>query len=630
MQIAANDPFFNPRSFRTDLVKQSLNEEEHPGPKAASWVVVGQMMCRKGTDIEYTTNALSKTAIASGLRKLHTLAEQSVNLLHRFVRTDPISPEADNFQNETLLQAGSFIIKKIHALDSGARSTAGGNSKSGNGFMHLQKRLWELLLAVLTAQQSKFRSQLETWRDTFVLEEITPTELARMGEYNRGRSLFSNGAQGDISEVEAKKWGKDRLSAFGSMAIWFLYGAAGWWHCMTDPYHFNQKDVWSLMVLAHEKHRYLYPGGHAKKRHPERTPWYTLDSFIRWLLSRAHVGERDVTKIDWSFALKFWRQHITEENLTRFVLQDLMQQLRQPTPLASLGFDGHPAPQVIVQELCPNETENCRSRLLLAFFGFENEPRAVQATEHSSSSEDGSSSSSQSSGPDSQDNDAEDNASEASDPDSDAEAPSARMTGPAPTAPAASRRAPVPTDNSSNTPSPTSHRTSHARPQPTTPTQSSALAPQSRQSGIKGPAPNHGNKAGWSTTALSGSQHAGPRSGVSQGASHESARSSGFPRDQLPYVSFPTGHPANQASTSPSSSRVLVPPTSQQSFPTPHLGPGLLAQVRSPQDNENHSLEASQEDGQEDVEDGSASEERDDSDEGSESIDPHRSESETQ
>ena len=73
MQIAANDPFFNPRSFRTDLVKQSLNEEEHPGPKAASWVVVGQMMCRKGTDIEYTTNALSKTAIASGLRKLHTL-----------------------------------------------------------------------------------------------------------------------------------------------------------------------------------------------------------------------------------------------------------------------------------------------------------------------------------------------------------------------------------------------------------------------------------------------------------------------------------------------------------------------------------------------------------------------------
>jgi hypothetical protein len=173
-----------------------------------------------------------------------------------------------------MFRSGEFVLGKIKALKAGATTSAShGKTRTGNGLMILQKRIWETLFCCLMMQQSLFQEDLDHCIKTNSFPNKTMRISQYMSEAERNKSLFK---QGDVKDTNDKKalieWGQDRLAAFGSMVIFFLFGAAGWWHCLPDSHHYNQKDVWVLVHLARGKSEWLYEKGHLSERRPSATP----------------------------------------------------------------------------------------------------------------------------------------------------------------------------------------------------------------------------------------------------------------------------------------------------------------------------------------------------------------------
>ncbi|KAA1103662.1 Golgi to ER traffic- protein [Puccinia graminis f. sp. tritici] len=330
LQVDAGDPFWTEEAVNLSIIKKAHDSKD--SVKAASWITLYGMMLRVDHYADYTEDTNTVKLFEGAFRKLHTLTVSSFNEFHRYVlpsEKKPVDKSIPSFKQDTALQAGRFVINKIKSLKVGAATAAHhGNARTGNGLMLLQKRIWDTLLC-------------------------------------RAQSLYKHGDVKDTKNAKAmKEWGEDRLAAFGSMAIFFLYGAAaGWWQFLTDSHHYNQKDVWVLVHLAKGKSDWIYKNGHLIKRRPEDTPWYRIDSFVRWLLVKTNMHVRISDKVDWEAAPKFWAEHVTSHNIARLALQDVLSEVCMDSPLKSLNFNGEPAPDVELDEDVVASVDKCRAKL---------------------------------------------------------------------------------------------------------------------------------------------------------------------------------------------------------------------------------------------------------------------------
>ncbi|WAR57763.1 hypothetical protein PtB15_8B816 [Puccinia triticina] len=136
------------------------------------------------------------------------------------------------------------------------------------------------------------------------------------------------------------------LSAFGSMAVFFLYGAAGWWHGLTDSHNYNKQDVWALVHLTHAKHEWLYKLGHCGEQRQEDTPWYCLDSFVRWLLVECGFWSEVPEEETYGFIPQFLSTKVSELRLSRFALHNILHEVCCTGTSKSANYNGFPAPDV--------------------------------------------------------------------------------------------------------------------------------------------------------------------------------------------------------------------------------------------------------------------------------------------
>ncbi|KAA1099042.1 Golgi to ER traffic- protein [Puccinia graminis f. sp. tritici] len=371
LQVDAGDPFWKKEAVDLSIIKKAHDSKD--SVKAASWITLYGMMLRVDHYADYTEDTNTVKLFEGAFRKIHTLTVSSFNEFHRYVvpSEKPVDKSIPSFKQDTALQAGRFVINKIKSLKVGAATSAHhGNARTGNGLMLLQKRIWDTLLCVLMMQQSLFQQDLEHCIQTGTYPNQTMLVSQHMSANKRAQSLYKHGDVKDTKNAKAmKEWGEDRLAAFGSMAIFFLYGAAGWWQFLTDSHHYNQKDVWVLVHLAKGKSDWIYKNGHLIKRRPEDTPWYRIDSFVRWLLVKTNMHVRISDKVDWEAAPKFWAKHVTSQNIARLALQDVLSEVCLDTPLKSFNFNGEPAPDVELDEDVQDSVEMCRVKLTAGWQG---------------------------------------------------------------------------------------------------------------------------------------------------------------------------------------------------------------------------------------------------------------------
>ncbi|EFP94194.2 uncharacterized protein PGTG_20094 [Puccinia graminis f. sp. tritici CRL 75-36-700-3] len=355
VQVDAADPFFKEGVVDLSMIKAAHDSDDKV--KASSWQCLYGMMIRTDEHSDYTEDPHTVKAIDSSFRKIHTLTQSCFDHFHHYVlpSNKPVCDTSATWKQDTMFQSGEFVLAKIKALKAGAQGTAShGNKRTGNGLMILQKRIWETLFCCLMMQQALFLDDLDHCIKTKSFPNKTMVVSQYMTAEDRSKSLFKTGDVKDLKDSKALiDWGQDRLAAFGSMAIFFLYGAAGWWQCLTDSHNYNQKDVWALVYIAEAKADWLYNNGHYHERTPQDTPWYRIDGFVRWLLHKTNMHLRltaTTDTVDWQAAPRFWNQHVTEQTIARLALQDILAEVCSKSPRKSLNFNGEAAPDVVVDK----------------------------------------------------------------------------------------------------------------------------------------------------------------------------------------------------------------------------------------------------------------------------------------
>ncbi|EFP77013.2 uncharacterized protein PGTG_02474 [Puccinia graminis f. sp. tritici CRL 75-36-700-3] len=369
MQVAAGDPFFHEHVINLKLIQDACTSKANS--KCSSWKAVYSMMIRTDAKDDYTNDIHTHPLLSAGFRKLHTLSESCSDNLPLYLTPSIVSKKNPiHWKQDTLFEAGKYVIGRIKTLKAieTVKSNNNGNGRTPNGLVVLQKRIWETLLCCLMMQNSFFVDYLEDCIKTNTFPDKSIEAAAKMSPYQRDRSLFKEGDVKDINSTkQMKEWGKIRLSAFGSMAVFFLYGAAGWWHCLTDSHNFNQRDVWSLVHLAHARHDWLYEKRKVKERRTDDTPWYQIDSFVRWLLREAKMDCLVPSEVDWEMAPRFWAEHVNEKNISRLAIQDIMVEVCSVQPRKSYNFKGEEAPDVKIRRPNKEMAENLKGLLTAAW-----------------------------------------------------------------------------------------------------------------------------------------------------------------------------------------------------------------------------------------------------------------------
>ncbi|KAA1079148.1 Golgi to ER traffic- protein [Puccinia graminis f. sp. tritici] len=362
VQVSATDPFFNNEVFNLELIREAYTSKANA--KCSSWKTLYSMMIRTDSKDDYTQDIHTKPFISAAFRKLHTLSESCVDNLHLYLNPNPVDKtDLTHWKQKTLFEAGKYIISKIKVLNvlPAAKSNNNGNGRTPNGLVVLQKRIWETLLCCLMMQNSFFIEYLEHCMKTNTFPDESTKAASKMSRYNRERSLFKEGDVKDINSTnEMKEWGKTRLAAFGSMAIFFLYGASGWWHCLPDSHNFNQRDVWSLVHLAHARHEWLHERMRVGEPRNADTPWYQIDSFVRWLLRKTNMHCLIPSEVDWESAPRFWAQHVNEKTVSRLAIQDIMKEVCKVQPMKTMNFKGEEAPNVKIRRPSKKYADNLK------------------------------------------------------------------------------------------------------------------------------------------------------------------------------------------------------------------------------------------------------------------------------
>ncbi|WAQ92521.1 hypothetical protein PtA15_17A2 [Puccinia triticina] len=191
-QFDANNPFWHKSVVNFELIEKGFVSEEQG--KAAAWKTLGAMVVREGTSFGYTADKSTQAALENATRKIHMLGESCLQQYQKFICLEESETNTPNAVQDSFHKAGLFIIGKLRCMESSTQSTAGhSNSKKGNGFMILQKRIWELLLCILLMQQSRFKFILEQYTRTHTRKDVVLELSSKMTEYDRGRSLFNHG-----------------------------------------------------------------------------------------------------------------------------------------------------------------------------------------------------------------------------------------------------------------------------------------------------------------------------------------------------------------------------------------------------------------------------------------------------
>ncbi|WAQ87312.1 hypothetical protein PtA15_8A216 [Puccinia triticina] len=162
----------------------------------------------------------------------------------------------------------------------------------------------------------------------FFNKDVICLELIKQARESEDESLYDTGdPSATPSHNDVKRRNKMCLSAFGLMAVFFLYGAAGWWHDLTDLHNYNKHDVWALVHLAHAKHKWLYKQGHFREQHQEETPWYCHDSFVRWLLVECGFESKMPEVYNWGFIPQFLSTKVSKWQLSQFALHNILHEV---------------------------------------------------------------------------------------------------------------------------------------------------------------------------------------------------------------------------------------------------------------------------------------------------------------
>ncbi|KAH9442925.1 hypothetical protein Pst134EB_027278 [Puccinia striiformis f. sp. tritici] len=215
--------------------------------KSYSWRALQDMLIKVNNNLDYDADKKAHNNFDTSFRKLHSLAKGSFNESRHFIQPeDPTSKEGDpTFKQDSIEGAGRFIIRRIRALKTGADTVSGAaENRATNGFVLIEKRIWETLLCCLMMQQAKFHSDIKFCLSTGTFVDQAQKDSAKMTSYDKGRSLFKNG---DLTARESQVAEKTIVKRILAKSFWA-------WSTNVPVERRNLMSEWNLAYCIIKQH----------------------------------------------------------------------------------------------------------------------------------------------------------------------------------------------------------------------------------------------------------------------------------------------------------------------------------------------------------------------------------------
>jgi hypothetical protein len=152
-------------------------------------------------------------------------------------------------------------------------------------------------------------------------EYVDALKAAKIPKKKKDAELRDMYKSGPKKDMDAQEWGKLRLCAIGSAAVFFAYGPTGWWTCFTDQNKYNQKSIWGTVNVAEMRMKHMLATADERRADdPFHTnhPWQNIERLMYSCLAnlqihRVTADDTPLPSLDWLAIQHSWNEKLTEK-----------------------------------------------------------------------------------------------------------------------------------------------------------------------------------------------------------------------------------------------------------------------------------------------------------------------------
>ena len=332
VQVSYPDVFWNGGDVDYDLIAKAFKALDNYGPgqyASGSWTSVMMMLLRKDGDTSntYSTNKSLASLTKYALDRINQCAKEAVVLVTGKFKPDPTQNHEPGVL-EGIKSAGNFLWKKIEG-SGGVNSSKGLAPTSSDGLGFLLKRMHEMLLGLALVFES--HTIMEKEKEYGFKAGITAADLKRLSKELSGDAIFSKGPVG----ADRKVWQNARREAYASLAVFALFGVAGWFTIMSNWRRYSMADIYGLMTLAEQKVSLLMTAedNTLDTSHPlSSAAWKYLNGLIIHLI---HSCKLTSPNPNWYTMQQLWADALEPSVISELLLVYIYNEIPFPKPSVS-------------------------------------------------------------------------------------------------------------------------------------------------------------------------------------------------------------------------------------------------------------------------------------------------------
>ena len=328
------------------------------------------MLLRKDGDTSntYSTNKSLASLTKNALERINQCAKEAVVLVTGKFKPDPTQNHEPGVL-EGIKSAGNFLWKKIEG-SGGVNSSKGLASTSSDGLGFLLKRMHEMLLGLALVFES--HTIMEKEKEYGFKAGITAADLKRLSKELSGDAIFSKGPVG----ADKKVWQNARREAYASLAVFALFGVAGWFTIMSNWRRYSMADIYGLMTLAEQKVSLLMTAEEntLDTSHPlSSAAWKYLNGHIIRLI---HSCKFTSPNPNWFTMQELWAEALEPTIISELLLVDIYNEIPYPKP--SISRSGRATLPVQIDSFGARNREWLQKSIAVAFPEMSAPPNSIR------------------------------------------------------------------------------------------------------------------------------------------------------------------------------------------------------------------------------------------------------------
>ncbi|PLW41829.1 hypothetical protein PCASD_05563 [Puccinia coronata f. sp. avenae] len=262
LQLGFPDPFWNNQHVNCDVLQEAHQYAKKVATVISpSWLSVLFASCRTGSTEAYTDTEQVENLVGLGYTWVNQCVCDAILIV-----SDSIVPVVTGVHEhavpelEGIRNAGEFINQKLNSFPSTA-GRKGTREATNFGIHYILRRAYEALLGLALMYEASIVKEMEDALDEdpaitgaelkLKKKALGQTALFRSGpSLPRSKTVSATSEHKDKEKMVGTKWTNRKQCAYASLAVFLVYGVAGWFVLLTNYRKYSMADIYGLMTLA--------------------------------------------------------------------------------------------------------------------------------------------------------------------------------------------------------------------------------------------------------------------------------------------------------------------------------------------------------------------------------------------